>query len=80
MATHSIFLLGKPHGQRSLVGYSLMGSQRVGQDLATKQQTNEIPFLTHFVVVQHTYTMRCCSALKRKKTVICNHMDEHGGH
>jgi len=52
MATHSIFLLGKPHGQRSLVGYSLMGSQRVGQDLATKQQTNEIPFLTHFVVVQ----------------------------
>ena len=31
-----VFFLGKPHGQRSLVGYSLWGSRRVGHDLATK--------------------------------------------
>ena len=31
-----IFLSGKPHGQRSLVGYSLWDG-RVGSDLATKQ-------------------------------------------
>ena len=27
-----VFLPGKPHGQRSLVGYSPWGSQRVGHD------------------------------------------------
>ena len=37
MATHSIFLLGKSHGQRSLVGYSPWGHKRVRHDLATKQ-------------------------------------------
>ena len=31
MATHPIFLPGKSHGQKSLVGYS-QGSQRVGHD------------------------------------------------
>ena len=29
MATHSIFFLGKSHGQRSLVGYSPWGHKRV---------------------------------------------------
>ena len=34
-ATHSsVFLPGKSHGQRSLVGYSLWGSQRVKHDWA----------------------------------------------
>ena len=33
-----VFLLGKSHGQRSLVGYSPWGCKRVGHDLATKQQ------------------------------------------
>ena len=34
MATHSSILPGKPHGQRSLVGYSPgRGLQRVGHDL-----------------------------------------------
>ena len=28
----AVFLLGESHGQRSLVGYSLKGSQRVGHD------------------------------------------------
>ena len=31
-----VFLPGKSHGQRNLVGY--MGSQRIGHDLTTKQQ------------------------------------------
>ena len=34
-----VFLPGKSHGQRSLVGYSLFG-QRVGHDLATKPTNN----------------------------------------
>ena len=38
MATHSIFLPGKSHGQRSLVGYSPWGRKRVRHDLATQQQ------------------------------------------
>ena len=36
MATHSIFLPGKPHGQRSLAGYSPQ-DYRVRQDLAGEQ-------------------------------------------
>ena len=33
-----VFLPGKSHGQRSLVGYSPFGHRRVGHDLAIKQQ------------------------------------------
>ena len=33
-----VFLPGKPHGQRSLVGHSPLGKKRVGHDLETKQQ------------------------------------------
>ena len=40
MATHSVFLPGKSHGQRSLVGYSPWGRKRVRHDLATQQQQN----------------------------------------
>ena len=38
MATHSVFLPGKSHGQRSLVGYSPWGRKRVRHNLATQQQ------------------------------------------
>ena len=31
-----VFLLGEPHGQRSLVGYGLWDHKRAGHDLATK--------------------------------------------
>ena len=41
MATHPVFLLGKSHGQRSLVGYCPWGHQRVRHNIATKQQTNK---------------------------------------
>ena len=34
-----VFLPGKSHGQRSLAGYSPWGSQRVGHNLVTKQQS-----------------------------------------
>ena len=33
-----VFLPGKSHGQRRLVGYSPCGAKRVGLDLITKQQ------------------------------------------
>ena len=33
-----MFLPGKSHGQKSLVGYSPWGRKRIGHDLATKQQ------------------------------------------
>ena len=38
MATHSIFLPGKSHGQRNLVGYSPWGHKRIRHNLATQQQ------------------------------------------
>ena len=38
MATHSSFLPGKSHEQRSLAGYSSLGGQSVRYNLATKQQ------------------------------------------
>ena len=33
-----VFLPGKSHGQRSLVGYSPWGGKRVGYNLVAKQQ------------------------------------------
>ena len=38
MATHSVFLPGKSHGQRSLAGYSPWGCIRVGHNLPTKMR------------------------------------------
>ena len=37
-----VFLPGKAHGQRSLVGYSPWGHKRVRHDLATNQPTNMV--------------------------------------
>ena len=37
MATYSIVLPGKSHGQRTLVGYSPKGCKRVRHNLVTKQ-------------------------------------------
>ena len=36
MAVHTVFLPGKSHGQRILVGYSPWSHKRVGHNLATK--------------------------------------------
>jgi len=38
LQTTPVFLPGKSHGQRSLVGYSPWGHKRVGHDWAAKQQ------------------------------------------
>ena len=38
MATHSVILAGKSHGQRSLVGYSPWGGRRVRHDLVTEHK------------------------------------------
>ena len=38
-----VFLPGKSHGHRSLVGYSPWHHKRVGHDLATKQQQQKFP-------------------------------------
>ena len=35
-----VFLSGQSHGQRSLVGFSPWGHERVGHDLVTKQLDN----------------------------------------
>ena len=57
-----VFLPGRLHGQRSLVGYSLLGLQRVRQDLVIKQRklgysaiTNS-PEKQHLCVVNHRHT------------------------
>ena len=39
----SVFLLGKSHGQRILVGYSPWGCKRVRQDLAPKLEKSVAP-------------------------------------
>ena len=39
-----VFLSGKAHGQRNLVGYGLWGHKRVGHDLVTKQQQLYLSF------------------------------------
>ena len=38
MATHSVFLPGKSHGQRSLAGYSLQDCKELDTTEATQQQ------------------------------------------
>ena len=43
MATHSSILVGKSHGQRSLVGYSPWGCKRGGHDLTIDAVS--LPFL-----------------------------------
>ena len=45
-----VFLPGKFHGQRNLVGYNPWGHKRVGHNLATKQQNN-----THTHTHTHTH-------------------------
>ena len=40
-----VFFPGKPHGQRSLTGYSPWGYKRIRHDLATKQQQQNSIYL-----------------------------------
>ena len=47
-----VFLPGKPHGQRGLVGYTPPGQKRVGHDLVTKQQKQLILLCLLWGVIQ----------------------------
>ena len=55
MATHSVFLPGKPRKQRRLAGYSPRG-HRVRHDLATEQQKQELIY--NFVLVSMYSNMK----------------------
>ena len=52
-----VFLSGKSHGQRTLVGYSSWGCRRVKHDLTTEHQHDPFPvhslFTNTFIVYQH---------------------------
>ena len=50
MQSTPVFLPRNSHGQRSLAGYSPRRSQRVGRDLATKQQKHNICHIYVFLV------------------------------
>ena len=47
MATTPVFLPGKSHGQRSMVGYSPKGSQKTQAGLSTKQQQHWLLHRNH---------------------------------
>ena len=47
--TTPVFLLGKSHGQRSLVGYSPWGCQRVRHDSVSKQQEQQQYYIANCV-------------------------------
>ena len=54
-----VFLPGKFHGQRRLVGYSSWSCKRVGHDLATKQQKTTVHhWFTLGNVTEGTYRRR----------------------
>ena len=55
-----VLLSGKSHGQRSLAGFSLQGSERVGHDLATKrQQQHRKPHWFLFLVTSFHFKGYC---------------------
>ena len=56
-----IFLPEKTHGQRSLAGYSPWGRKRVGHDLVTKQQKQQL-------------TMRIIEGLKENACICLIHL------
>ena len=55
-----LFLRGKSHGQRSVVGCSPWGPKRVGEDLESKQQQDSVLKLgTYFLVISPSdYSVR----------------------
>ena len=66
-----IFLPGKSHGQRSLVGYSPWGHKRVGHDLATKQQqyTSWYYSMCEFVCVCECVSVCVCVCPRETENV-----------
>ena len=63
MATHSVFLLGKCHGQRNLLGYSQWGHK--------KSDTTEC---IHTHTHTHTHTIKLTEPKKQFKVEDKTHM------
>ena len=60
IAAHSPILMpGKPHGPRSLTGYSPWGHKRVGHDLGTKQQNIPLVKNIHIYMPYLLYPFIC---------------------
>ena len=59
MATNAVFLPGKFHGQRSLVGYSPWGRKRVRHGLATKQQRHPEVGLLDLTISISNFSRNC---------------------
>ena len=75
----SIWVCKKSHGQRSLVGYVPGGSQRVGHDLATKQQVkswNLIPPASFFFL-KIVWAIWCLLCLHKNFKIFCSSSVKH---
>ena len=63
----AVFLSGKPHGQRSLEGYSPWGHKRVRYNLATKQHQNKKFISSAQFCCEHKTTFFKNKVLQNKK-------------
>ena len=63
-----VFLPGKSHGQRSLVGYSAWGCKRVGHDLATKQKQQRVPSIYYYRVSLKSEVQHVCPCGRENTT------------
>ena len=61
-----VFLPGKPHGQRSLVGYSPWGHKRVRHDLVTKRQSGHSGSYPYLTMNSFKNLMKCLDLFTRK--------------
>ena len=59
-----VFLRGKSHGQRSLVGYSPRGHKRVGYHLKAKQQQSSMYTLPPFLLAKPPLLIPCTLGCK----------------
>ena len=71
MATHSSFLPGKVHGQRSLVGYSPRGHKESDMTEHTNTHHNVRYFYPHFIVKETCFKNFLRNMVKDYKTTKC---------
>ena len=50
MATHSVHVPGKFHGQRSLVGYSPQGCKEIGSSIEVRNIHNKEAFIQQILI------------------------------
>ena len=63
-----VFLSGKTHKQRSLMGYSPWGGKRVGYGLATKESQLSFNICFLLAKVPCTYTMVVCAVAQKRNS------------